>query len=102
MSHHVRSRRVGAHTGKLGIVAVVARLHPRHWDGHRLLQFLTGLALLALSFIAPAAPAVAAPAPAPVTAEAAARAVAAAEPATAAPASAEVRAADRIEPCRHG
>jgi hypothetical protein len=31
-------------------VAVVARILPRHWDGHRLLQFLTGLALIALSF----------------------------------------------------
>jgi hypothetical protein len=31
-------------------VAAVGRLHPRHWDGHRLLQFLTGLALLALAF----------------------------------------------------
>jgi hypothetical protein len=31
-------------------VAAVRRLHPRHWDGHRLLQFLTGLALLALAF----------------------------------------------------
>jgi hypothetical protein len=31
-------------------VAVVARILPRHWDGRRLLQFLTGLALIALSF----------------------------------------------------
>ncbi|GAB1693204.1 hypothetical protein [Krasilnikovia sp. M28-CT-15] len=56
-------------------MAVVARLLPRHWDGCRLLRFLTGLALLALAFAvridthaAPApsdvarAPAVAAPA----------------------------------------
>jgi hypothetical protein len=34
-------------------VAEVARLLPRHWDGRRLLRFLTGLALLALAFAAP-------------------------------------------------
>jgi hypothetical protein len=33
---------------------------PRHWDGRRLLQFLTGLALIALAF---ALPALAPPAP---------------------------------------
>lgn len=32
------------------IVAVVARLLPRDWDGQRLLRFVTGLALLALAF----------------------------------------------------
>jgi hypothetical protein len=48
---------VRAQTGKLVIVALLERLHPRHWDGHRLLQFLTGLALLALAFSAPVAPA---------------------------------------------
>jgi len=42
-------------------VAIVERLLPRHWDGRRLLQFLTGLALLALAFAGPGA-AVAAPA----------------------------------------
>jgi hypothetical protein len=36
-------------------VTAVRRLHPRHWDGRRLLQFLTGLALLALAFGTPAA-----------------------------------------------
>ncbi|MEV6595845.1 hypothetical protein AB0M36_03165 [Actinoplanes sp. NPDC051346] len=35
-------------------MAVVARLLPRLWDGRRLLQFLTGLALIALAFAAPA------------------------------------------------
>jgi len=35
-------------------VATVARLLPRHWDGRRLLQFLTGLALIALAFAIPA------------------------------------------------
>jgi hypothetical protein len=35
-------------------VAIVARLLPRHWDGRRLLQFLTGLALIALAFAVPA------------------------------------------------
>ncbi|MEU7909109.1 hypothetical protein [Actinoplanes sp. NPDC049118] len=35
-------------------MTAVARLLPRHWDGRRLLQFLTGLALIALSFAAPA------------------------------------------------
>jgi hypothetical protein len=34
-------------------VAEVARALPRHWDGHRLLRFLTGLALLAVAFAAP-------------------------------------------------
>jgi hypothetical protein len=51
----------------LVIVADVARLLPRHWDGERLLRFLTGLALLALAFAANAgltAPAPALPAPA--------------------------------------
>jgi hypothetical protein len=43
-------------------VGGVARLLPRHWDGRRLLRFLTGLALLALAFAVPAA---AAPTPAP-------------------------------------
>jgi hypothetical protein len=54
------------HNGKLFFMALLARLLPRDWDGRRLLQFLTGLALLALAFAAPAAPAAAAPAPAPV------------------------------------
>ena len=44
-------------------MAFVERLLPRHWDGRRLLQFLTGLALLALAFALPAS-AVATPAPA--------------------------------------
>lgn len=35
-------------------MATVARLLPRHWDGRRLLQFLTGLALIALAFMVPA------------------------------------------------
>jgi hypothetical protein len=35
-------------------VTAVARLLPRHWDGRRLLQFMTGLALIALAFAAPA------------------------------------------------
>ena len=30
----------------------VGRLLPRHWDGGRLLRFLTGLALIALAFAA--------------------------------------------------
>ncbi|WP_306208230.1 hypothetical protein [Actinoplanes sp. RD1] len=34
-------------------MATVARLHPRLWDGRRLLQFLTGLALIALAFAVP-------------------------------------------------
>ncbi|MEV4638784.1 hypothetical protein AB0J80_15670 [Actinoplanes sp. NPDC049548] len=39
-------------------MTVVARLLPRLWDGRRLLQFLTGLALIALAFAAPALAAV--------------------------------------------
>jgi hypothetical protein len=35
-------------------VATVARLLPRYWDGRRLLQFVTGLALIALAFAVPA------------------------------------------------
>jgi hypothetical protein len=61
------------------IVALLARLHPRHWDGQRFLQFLTGLAVLALAFAAPMAPADAAPvepAPAAVLAAPAAETVA--------------------------
>jgi hypothetical protein len=34
-------------------VATVARLLPRYWDGRRLLQFLAGLALIALAFALP-------------------------------------------------
>ena len=48
-------------------VAGIARILPRDWDGRRLLQFLAGLALIALSFglhpgvgVGPAAPPVAA------------------------------------------
>jgi hypothetical protein len=68
------------------IVALLARLHPRHWDGQRFLQFLTGLALLALASAAPLAPAGAAPvtpAPAAVLAAPAAETVAVDEPAAA-------------------
>jgi hypothetical protein len=59
---------------------------PRHWDGRRLLRFLTGLAMLALAFtvhVTPPAPALpAAPAAAPA-------AVAAASPVVSAPSSEE-------------
>jgi hypothetical protein len=33
----------------------VAHVLPRHWDGRRLLRFLTGLAMLALAWTVPAA-----------------------------------------------
>ena len=39
-------------TGKLSPVGILARLDPRHWGGRRVLQFLTGLALAALSLVA--------------------------------------------------
>jgi hypothetical protein len=52
-------------------VAIVERLLPRHWDGRRLLQFLAGLALLAMSF-ALRADVVATPAAVPASAGAAA------------------------------
>jgi hypothetical protein len=64
-------------------VADVARLLPRHWDGQRLLRFLTGLALLALAFAAyagvntPPPAAVAEPGPVPAIAAAPAPAEAA-------------------------
>jgi hypothetical protein len=35
-------------------VADLARVLPRHWDGRRLLRFLAGLAMLALTLTAPA------------------------------------------------
>jgi hypothetical protein len=54
---------VAAQNGSLFLVAVVARLLPRHWDGRRLLRFLAGLAMLALAVTAPAVPAPAVPAP---------------------------------------
>lgn len=59
--------RVSGGNGKLSGVTAVARVLPRDWDGHRLLRFLTGLAMLALAFAAQLAPghlATAAPAPA--------------------------------------
>jgi hypothetical protein len=49
-------------------VATVARLLPRYWDGRRLLQFLAGLALIALAFALPSVLSPAeAPAESPVT-----------------------------------
>ena len=50
-------------------MAAVARILPRFWDGRRLLQFLTGLALIAVAFAIPAlaAPPATAPPPATVT-----------------------------------
>lgn len=42
--------------GRLGRVTAVARVLPRDWDGHRLLRFLMGLAMLALAFAAHLAP----------------------------------------------
>jgi hypothetical protein len=80
----------------LVIVALLERLHPRHWDGQRFLRFLTGLALIALAFAAPVAPAAAAtPAP-PAVITTTVEAPAAAKPAAAA---AEQPAA--VETCRH-
>ncbi|MBM2621548.1 hypothetical protein JIG36_39190 [Actinoplanes sp. LDG1-06] len=38
-------------------MTAVARVLPRDWDGHRLLRFLAGLAMLALAFAAHLAPA---------------------------------------------
>jgi hypothetical protein len=65
---------------------------PRHWDGRRLLRFLTGLAMIALAFtvhVTPPAPASAVPAPVPAAvpvSAAFAAPVPASEPAVAAPA----------------
>ncbi|WP_203734305.1 hypothetical protein [Paractinoplanes durhamensis] len=44
-------------------MTAVARVLPRHWDGRRLLRFLTGLAMLALAFTTPAPAAPATPIP---------------------------------------
>ncbi|MET3430121.1 hypothetical protein BJ973_009333 [Actinoplanes tereljensis] len=50
-------------------MTAVARVLPRNWDGHRLLRFLAGLAMLALAFTSPVPATPMAP-PAAVTAEA--------------------------------
>src|SRR3954464_53257 len=44
--------RVSAGNGKLIGVSGLVQVLPRYWDGRRLLRFLTGLAMLALSFTA--------------------------------------------------
>jgi hypothetical protein len=78
-------------------VAFVERLLPRHWDGRRLLQFLTGLALLALAFAMPGA-AVATPAsPAPVSAVVSTSAAATAEDQAAASAAQSDQAAATVD-----
>ena len=61
---------VAGGNGNLILVAVVAHVLPRHWDGRRLLRLFTGLAMLALAFTGPAAFPVAPPAPVVVTASA--------------------------------
>ena len=84
-------------SGKLTVVGIVARLSPRFWDGRRLLQFLTGLAMAVLALgaavftpasasdFAPAASVAAAP-PAYATEADGAQAPAPAAPAVVAPA----------------
>jgi hypothetical protein len=85
----------------LVVVAVVRRLLPRYWDGHRLLQFLTGLALLALTFGGSAVPATPAPAaPVPVTATVEAPVETAAEPAVHGVQSPTSRTADTSDECQ--
>jgi hypothetical protein len=64
-------------------VADVARLLPRHWDGQRLLRFLTGLALLALAFAAHAGVTAVPPAAVPAAAVPPAAALTVAVPAVA-------------------
>ncbi len=61
---------VAGENGNLILVAVVAHVLPRHWDGRRLLRFFTGLAMLALAFTGPAAFTAAPPAPVVITASA--------------------------------
>jgi hypothetical protein len=51
-------------------VAIVERLLPRHWDGRRLLRFLAGLALVAMSFTFRADVTATPAAPPPASAEA--------------------------------
>jgi hypothetical protein len=82
-------------------VAAVRRRHPRQWDGHRLLRFLTGLALLALAFGTTAASA--APASPPVTAAVTTTVEAPAAAAITAPGvqDAAARTSPRSEECRH-
>lgn len=43
----------------------MTRVLPRYWDGHRLLRFLAGLAMLALAFTAPAFAGTSTPVPVP-------------------------------------
>ena len=67
-------------------MTAVARVLPGDWDGHRLLRFLAGLAMLALAFAAHLTPAHLSPAdPAPASAVAAQTESAAAWAVTAAP-----------------
>ncbi|MEV4351393.1 hypothetical protein AB0J83_43610 [Actinoplanes sp. NPDC049596] len=87
-------------------MAAVTRVLPRHWDGRRLLRFLTGLAMLALAFTVPAPrePVTLAASPAPLPAvrgEAAPAAVpapAVAAPVVAAPAPVVESALAAVEP----
>jgi hypothetical protein len=74
----------------LVIVTAVTRVLPRHWDGRRLLRFLTGLAMLALAFTVHATPpAPELPAPAPPVAVAVAESAPSMSPAVPEPALAE-------------
>ncbi|HEY0533425.1 MAG TPA: hypothetical protein VGD29_17685 [Actinoplanes sp.] len=67
-------------------MTAVTRVLPRHWDGRRLLRFLTGLAMLALAFTVHMTP----PAPSPPSLPAALPAAAPAALPAAAPASSTV------------
>jgi hypothetical protein len=81
--------------GRLVGVTAVRRLHPRHWDGRRLLQFLTGLALLALAFGTPAASTAPGAPPVTVQASGAGSAAASARPAASVADTATVAAIER-------
>ena len=79
-------------------MAAVQRILPRHWDGRRLLRFLTGLALLALAFTLPAqvAPVPAAPPAAAVSSASPADAAATADAPPTADAAVPARAAEAV------
>ncbi len=76
-------------------MTAVAGVLPRYWDGHRLLRFLAGLAMLALACTAPLGTLAAGPLSAP-SAPAVVRTVAVAESTVAEPAAAEIAGAPMV------
>ena len=85
-------------------MAALLRLLPRHWDGKRLLQFLTGLALLALTLggpVASAAPTSSTSASTPTTTATTATVASAADAAASTDPAAVAVAVQRQTECQH-